>query len=373
MDKVSFGSDSLCVKTDPRTDGCDTPFLLDVDNETEEEIESEDEVEIMALNYFNTNRERTNLSIFSGGDLGDTVGKDTGASTEVELLKALPNHVTDQLTQRRIFREDNGTKEPEEVAKIPIEVSILGETLRGIIDSGSERSYLSKNAYERVKSFQLKNVTPDSISIVGVCLGDNSLVKTEGGTCFMIEIGDVYGPQWFSILAGLSNDLILGMDFWLSFRVVLDPHKRAWTLTDSKYSYPLSYRFVAPTELKALSDDQSQNLKNFLDSEFAKFDIKSSGVTDLIKHVIELNDPIPHRQKPYRRSEAIRNFINEEVDRLLSKGYVTWSNSDWASSPVVVPKANGGLRFCIDYRMLNKKTSLPSPTDGINFVSVASR
>lgn len=302
--------------------------------------------------------------MFSCGNLNNSVEENSERATEIELLKiwkpkGLSSHLVHRLTQRRIFCGGNGTKEPVEAVKIPVEISIFGETIKGIIDSGSERSYLSKNTYERAKFLQVNEVRPDSTSTVGVCLGDNSLVKTEGGACFVIDIGDVYGPQWFSI-QGLSGDLILGMDFWLTFGVILDPNKRTWTLSGSEYSYPLSRRFVSPTALKTLSVDQKQKLKSFLDDEFAKFDIESSGVTDLIKHVIELDDPRPHRQKPYRRSEAVRTFINEEVDRLLNKGYLTWSNSSWASSPVVAPKANGGLRFCIDYRVLNRKTKKPA-------------
>jgi len=363
LDKTSekLGTDSLLYVTDslPAND-LNKIFLVDVDDETGDEIELvEDEADVKEENC-----KRIMLSIFSCSNFDSSAETDTKDVTEVERLKLWrPRNVpllTQQLTQRRTFCGNNGMEEPTEVVKVPVEISIFGEKIKGIIDSGSERSYLSKGAYERVKSLRVNDIVPDSTSTAGVCLGDNSLVKTEGGVCFVIDIGDIYGPQWFSILSGLSGDLILGMDFWLSFKVILDPHKKAWTLSGSQYSYPLSYRLVFPAELKALSIDQSQKLKEFLNNEFAKFDTESLGVTDLIKHVIELDDLIPHRQKPYRRSEAVRIFINEEVDRLLSRGYLTWSNSNWASSPVVAPKANGRLRFCIDYRMLNRKTKKPA-------------
>ncbi|KAK2577561.1 hypothetical protein KPH14_012908, partial [Odynerus spinipes] len=254
--------------------------------------------------------------------------------------KLLPSHLVNKLTQRRIYRGDDGMSEPSKVLRIPVEITIFGEKIKGIVDSGSERSYLSIEAYERVKQYQVHELKPDSTSTAGVRIGDGSVIKSIGGTCFIIDIGDVYGPQWFSVLPELSGNLVLGMDFWLSFKIQVDPYKRIWTLAGSQYSYNLSHRFVFPTELKALSINETKILKDFLDKEFEKFERDSSGVTDLIKHVIELDDTTPHRQKPYRRSERVRNFINEEVDRLLKKGYVTWSNSNWASSPVVAPKAN---------------------------------
>lgn len=195
---------------------------------------------------------------------------------------------------------------------------------------------------------------------MGVRLGDKSVVYTIGGTVFTIDISDVYGNQWFSILAGLSNDVILGMDFYLNFKVLVDPVTRTWTFPGSRYIYPLTHRLVGQTVIKALTDDQSQDFQKFLDAEFAQFNRESAGVTELIEHEIELTGPTPYRQKPYRRREIVRKYINEEMDRLLDKGYVTWSNSQWACSLLVVPKANGGLCFCINYQPLNRRTKKPA-------------
>lgn len=267
-------------------------------------------------------------------------------------------HVAPRLIQRRIYC--GGRIEPREVLRMPVEISITEEKIRGIIDSGSERSYLSESAYRRVKKYQIRELAPDASSTAGVRLGDRSIVKTLGGTGFVIDIGDVYGPQWFSILPGLSGDLILGMDFWLTFKVAINPFLRTWSLAGSNYTFPLSHRLVAPIELQNLTVNQTQKLKEFLDTEFEKFDRDSTGGTDLITHVIDLDNPTPHRRKPYRRSELIRKFINEETDRLLKKGYITWSNSEWACSPVIAPKANGGLRFCINYQPVNRQTKKPA-------------
>lgn len=149
------------------------------------------------------------------------------------------------------------------------------------------------------------------------------------------------------------------MDFWLTFKVIIDPFSRTWNLAGSNYIFPLSCRFILPTELQ-ITVNQTQRLKEFLDIEFAKFDKESTGGTNLIKHVIELEDPMPYHQKPYHRSEIICKFINEETEKLLKKGYITWSNSEWACSPVVAPKANGGLRFCINYQPVNRQTKKPA-------------
>ncbi|RLU16354.1 hypothetical protein DMN91_012114 [Ooceraea biroi] len=202
---------SIASENDLSTNNRDTSFLLDVSYETEDEIElTEYEIEIVESIPSKENPDRTKLSMFSCKDLVVNARGDPEKIAETKLLKSLESEILSpqiahQLTKRRIFCSGNGTKEPVEVVKIPVEISTFGETLKGIIDSGSERSYLSKNAYERIKSLQVNSIVPDSTSTAGVCLGDNSLVKTEGGTYFVIDIGDVYGPQWFSVLPGLSD------------------------------------------------------------------------------------------------------------------------------------------------------------------------
>lgn len=127
-----------------------------------------------------------------------------------------PNTSTEvpyRLRERRIFRLENGLHEPRVTIRVPVEIYVFGKRVRGILDSGSERSYLSEAAYDRVKDLQIKDPVKDATSENGVRLGDKSTVKTMGGTCFIIDVGDVYGPQWFSILPTLSSDLVLGMDF----------------------------------------------------------------------------------------------------------------------------------------------------------------
>ncbi|MCO5555457.1 hypothetical protein L7F22_009002 [Adiantum nelumboides] len=49
--------------------------------------------------------------------------------------------------------------------------------------------------------------------------------------------------------------------------------------------------------------------------------------------------------------------VNEETDNLLKTGFITEIESnDWLFPIVVVPKKNGKLRVCVDYRKLNGKT-----------------
>ena len=77
------------------------------------------------------------------------------------------------------------------------------------------------------------------------------------------------------------------------------------------------------------------------------------GKTDLVKHVIKLDNYVPFKER-YRQIlphqyEEVRKHMNE----MLEIGAIQKSNSPWASAIVLVRKKDGSLRFCIDLRKLN--------------------
>jgi hypothetical protein len=66
-------------------------------------------------------------------------------------------------------------------------------------------------------------------------------------------------------------------------------------------------------------------------------------------------DAKPVSQKPRRQSVEWQDFIREEVRKLLNAGFIEEVHHPiWLANPVIVPKANGKLRMCIDYTSLNK-------------------
>ena len=71
---------------------------------------------------------------------------------------------------------------------------------------------------------------------------------------------------------------------------------------------------------------------------------------------IDTGEAQPIRQQPYRVSPAVRNRINERVDKILEQGTIQPSVSPWAAPVVLVKKKDGTERFCVDYRKLNSVT-----------------
>jgi hypothetical protein len=61
----------------------------------------------------------------------------------------------------------------------------------------------------------------------------------------------------------------------------------------------------------------------------------------------------PVHAHPYRAGPRERELDREEIEQMLTQGVIEPATSEWASPIVLVPKADGSLHFCVDYRRLN--------------------
>ena len=79
------------------------------------------------------------------------------------------------------------------------------------------------------------------------------------------------------------------------------------------------------------------------------------GRTDVLSHRIETNGN-PIRQAVRRVPLPQRDEIKKLLTEMQEKKIIAPSKSPWASPIVLVPKKDGSLRFCVDYRKVNEIT-----------------
>ena len=86
--------------------------------------------------------------------------------------------------------------------------------------------------------------------------------------------------------------------------------------------------------------------------------------TNLIEHDVDVGDSAPIKQHPYRLSPMKKELLDKEVQYMLKNDIIEESQSNWSSPCILVPKHDGGFRFCTDFRKVNDKTksdSFPIP------------
>jgi len=134
---------------------------------------------------------------------------------------------------------------------------------------------------------------------------------------------------------------------------------------DKTYPKPEVHWKGFPDALRGDVDDLLEEYRTLWAGQLGKV-----GVTP---HRIEVTSGArPRRAQPYRASHASREVIAKEVQRQRDLGVIEPSSAEWAFPVVLVPKPDGTMRFCVDYRQLNEVTvrdvyPLPRMDDCIDF------
>ena len=110
----------------------------------------------------------------------------------------------------------------------------------------------------------------------------------------------------------------------------------------------------------ALTAEQAQQVEHLVLNYADVFALNSSelGSTDMVTHSIDTGVSPPIKQSARRTPFALRQTMEEMVQKMLELGVVEPSHSPWSSPVVLVEKKDGSRRFCVDYRRLNSVTKM---------------
>ena len=80
------------------------------------------------------------------------------------------------------------------------------------------------------------------------------------------------------------------------------------------------------------------------------------GKCNILKHDIKISGPQPFKERYQRIPPHQYGEVKAHLQGMVEVGAIRRSFSPWASTVVLVPKRNGGLRFCINLHKLNNRT-----------------
>jgi hypothetical protein len=304
-------------------------------------------------------------------------------------------------------RKDNGTPFPVRVYYDPPGVTassshqdddltwilsgrLAGSSVRVLLDTGTKPNFISIGLARRLGAV----MRPSTVQPVGVDAID---IKSYGTCTLHLQMGALAQRLTFEVIdmdvPGV--DVILGDGWQLRHVVRLEPHtrrailckgSRRMTLTTESRPVPstrkrllsaIQFRrevgrglpaFVAVVRKCPPSPDPAAVAAVFLPElpEWVKQEYGGIFSTELppelpphrgIGHTIPLEPGVSPPFRPiYRLSPLEMEEVSKQLAELLDKGLIEPSSSPFGAPILFVPKPNGTLRMCVDYRALNKYT-----------------
>ena len=113
---------------------------------------------------------------------------------------------------------------------------------------------------------------------------------------------------------------------------------------------------VVGTKLSGSCEEVGRAEVEDLKREYPEVFSDLPGKTSVCKLRIDTGTEAPRGSHPYRIPDKLKEGVRAEVEKLVELGIVVPSTSPWASPVVPVPKVDGTVRVCIDYRKLNEVT-----------------
>ncbi|UYV67971.1 hypothetical protein LAZ67_5002670 [Cordylochernes scorpioides] len=243
-----------------------------------------------------------------------------------------------------------------------ISVNIQGRNVQAIVDSGADYSVISEAFRRSIKAPVFKENGPL------LRAADKKPIVTFCKCSLEVQIKGLDIIFYFVVAAECSHDVILGWDFFRATDAIIDCGKNKLYLSEAEKSYEWKdLELCAAMDCYVLLRDEVVTGSKHLQLEKGLF-IPSSLVRFLHGRAVLWVTNSTHQ------SQVIPLDMKSEVEKMMETKIIRPSSSPWASPVILVRKKDGSLKFCVDYRRLNKITKkdvypLPRIDDALDTLS----
>lgn len=235
-------------------------------------------------------------------------------------------------------------------------IRIDGKEVHCLLDSGSNRSIVGSAGMEMLKELGYR-VDQSQTSVIYTATTTPSPVS--GSMRVPCDFKDRVKVIEFLACPSISHSFILGVDFWSAFEVQVQNVNGIWHCNSIEV-LDSDKRKQGIVELEHLSQIQRALANRAIEQFKSLANDNRLGRTRLFYQEIDTGDSAPTVQRHYPVSPAVQQRMSNELDRMISLGVVERSRSPWRSPVVLVKKANGKDRLCIDCRKVNSVTKFDS-------------
>ncbi|CAB0011063.1 unnamed protein product, partial [Nesidiocoris tenuis] len=225
------------------------------------------------------------------------------------------------------IREVHLIKTPND-DRMLMSVKIEGKTLTMEADSGSRYTLISANHF---KSLQLPQTsissTPVTLrSYTGHTFKPIGLARVNVQRANKKFTGDLY-------IVGFNTEPILGRQWLRELQIFPEPVQTIST------SIPIP--------------KNAHDAENALKEEFADIFKEDVGEVPNYKISLKFKEPVkPVFLKPRTVPFSLKPLVEAELNKLEAQGIITKTQfSEWGTPLVVIPKPNGDVRICADYKV----------------------
>lgn len=229
-----------------------------------------------------------------------------------------------------------------------ISLNVLGQRINCLLDTGANVSIAGANGSEILKKLGIYLDTSYGNSVGTV---DSTRHLVDGLFYVPVNYNGIFDIVTVMSVPTLPTGIIMGVNFFKSFNVILFHDDKGWSC-DSIVESSKNRGVVGYSELTVYQ-------KSDLDSIIEKF----RGIGDgkfgrcrFMEHHILTGDALPIKQRGYPVSPMVQERFGKELKRMIDLGVIEPSLSPWSSPAVLVKKANGKDRLCVDSRKLNSVT-----------------
>jgi len=234
-----------------------------------------------------------------------------------------------------------------------IRINLGGASLLALLDSGSTHNFVAVDAAGRTNlrlrlrsGLKVTVANGERVPSPGVYRAatfsiDDASFSTDFYALPLAGYDVVLGNQWLATLGPILWDFgALTMSFWHQGRQVC-------------------WKGVASTPSPRLKACNGSDIMTALLEEFSSVFSEPTGMPPprSREHSINLvpGSP-PVAVRPYRYPASHKDELERQCSDMLAQGLIRHSTSAFSSPVLLVKKADGSWRFCVDYRALNAIT-----------------